>query len=112
VNETDSAQIVEAPEPVDKVHSVVFEMASGIDGWRMDCPFDLDDRTRNCWPCDEDGTPDDEGHCCTWTDWFENLHITECIDHAEAVRWTAAASWNGGAPSFELTAPVRLRGET
>jgi hypothetical protein len=42
--------------------------------WRLsvECPYDLDDKTRPCWPYDEGGQRmEDIGEVCTIIDWSE-----------------------------------------
>lgn len=85
------------------VVKVDFEAKWGVTAMLV-CPFDVSDRTRPCWPTDEDGTPVPESSCCNWKDWFDNADGLENLGGpTRTIRFELAeAEWCCGGYTWTL----------
>ena len=82
------------------LHTVRFELDGGYSSAVVECPYDVDDVGRPCWPVDDD----DAAPYCNYIEWV----LAEGADLFGLVEFPAReveVVWVGDAPQFVVVSP-------
>lgn len=91
-------------------HTITLSADAGGMRWDVQCPFDVEDESRPCWPCTNESErmtlAEAQVYGCNYEEWFGEVGPFDIIHTVPPVTFPFTAQWHGDHFTFHLSVPV------